>query len=131
MTTPRQTVHFGGFGEQLYGYAQAVKAGDTVYVAGQTASNDDGSTHGEGDMAAQMETAYANVARVLSDCGATMADVVDEILFVTDVRAAATVGLEVRTRAYGGTPEVASTLIGVSALAIPSLMIEIKVTAKV
>jgi 2-iminobutanoate/2-iminopropanoate deaminase len=92
---------------------------------------DDFSVTGGADMAAQMRAAYAAVARVLELYGAALADVVDEVLFVTDTMAAATCAKEVRAAVYGESFEVASTLIGVAALGSPDLMIEIKCVAHV
>jgi 2-iminobutanoate/2-iminopropanoate deaminase len=131
MSSTRQSHQFGNFMEDVYGFAQSVKVGDTVFVSGQTAFLDDGSIDGEGDMTTQMRRAYANIARALAGVGATMDDVVDETLFVTDIDAASGVAHEVRKEAYGGRLEVASTLCQVAALGAPQLLIEIKCTAKV
>ncbi len=131
MAVEREPTYFGSVGEQFYGFAQAVRAGDTVYVAGQTAMADDGSVSSPGDMAGQMAKAYEGIARALAPFGATLADVVDETVFTTDVAAAAGVALEVRTAAYGGPPAVASTLCQVAALGMPELLVEIKCTARI
>jgi enamine deaminase RidA (YjgF/YER057c/UK114 family) len=125
----KQTVKFGNFMEQAYGFSQAVKVGDTIHVAGQTAFGDDGIV-GVGDMAAQMREAYAAIGRVLAQLGASHADIVDETLYVTDPMAAAMASLEVRGEVYGPEFEVASSLIGVQALGAPELLIEIKCTAQ-
>lgn len=125
----KETVKLGNFMEQAYGFSQAVKVGDTIHVAGQTAFADDGIV-GVGDMAAQMREAYAAIGRVLAAFGATHADIVDETLYVTDPMAAAMASLEVRGEVYGPDFEVASSLIGVQALGAPELMIEIKCTAQ-
>jgi 2-iminobutanoate/2-iminopropanoate deaminase len=122
---------FGNVMEDAYGFSQAVKVGDTIYVSGQTAMGDDFSVVGGGDMAAQMREAYAGVARVLAMYGAEMSDVVDEVLFVTDTTAAATCAKSVRHEVYGPSFEVASTLIGVAALGSSELMIEIKCVAHI
>jgi 2-iminobutanoate/2-iminopropanoate deaminase len=122
---------FGNTMEQAYGFSQAVRIGDTIYVSGQTAMGDDFTVVGSGDMAAQMREAYAGVARVLAMYGADMGNVVDEVLFVTDTMAAATCAKTVRGEVYGDSFEVASTLIGIAALGSPDLMIEIKCVAHV
>ena len=126
----RETHTFGNFMEEAWGFAEGVKVGDTVYVSGQT-GYDESFQIAVGDMEAQMRQAYATIAKVLEGLGASLADVVDETLFVTDVNAAATHGLAVRTEAYGGTPRVASTLVEVNALGSPDMMIEIKCQARV
>ena len=130
MGVPKETVKLGNFVEQAYGFSQAVKVGDTVYVAGQTAFGEQGVV-GVGDMATQMREAYAAIGRVLARFGAGYSNVVDETLFVTDTMAAATVALEVRGEVYGPDFEVASTLVGIQALGAPELMVEIKCTARV
>jgi enamine deaminase RidA (YjgF/YER057c/UK114 family) len=117
--------------EEVYGFAEAVKVGDTIYVSGQTAFMDDGSIDGVGDMAAQMTRAYAGIERALEPFDASLADVVDETLFVTDMNAAVGVAGDVRRRVYGGRFELASTLCQVQALGAPELLIEIKCTARV
>jgi len=126
----RETHTFGNFMEEAWGFAEGVKVGDTVYVSGQT-GYDENFQIAVGDMDAQMRQAYATIAVVLDRLGASMADVVDETLFVTDVMAAATCGLSVRTEAYGGPPRVASTLVEVQALGSPDMMVEIKCQARV
>jgi 2-iminobutanoate/2-iminopropanoate deaminase len=122
---PRRT---GGAGEAIYGFAQAVRVGDTVHVSGQTASTDDG-TDGLGDIVRQMTVAYEKIAALLATYGADMSAVVDETLFVTDMRAGIAAAVEVRRSFYGPDFDVASTLIGVQALGGPDLMVEIKCTA--
>jgi 2-iminobutanoate/2-iminopropanoate deaminase len=122
---------FGNFMEEAYGFSQAVRVGDVIYVSGQTTMGDDFAAVGGDDMAAQMREAYAGVTRVLAMFGAEPSDVVDETLFVTDVMAAATCAKQVRGEVYGEAFAVASTLIGVAELGSPDLMIEIKCVAHV
>jgi len=130
MAVDKQIRNLGWFGEQAYGFAQAVKVGDTVYVSGQTAFLPEGGIAGVGDMEAQMRQAYVGVAQLLQAYGADMSNVVDETLYVTDMAAAASVARKVRGEAYGEVFDVASSLIGVQALGAPDLMIEIKCTAR-
>ncbi|MYE47134.1 MAG: RidA family protein [Chloroflexi bacterium] len=134
MSGERQAAYFGGEAERRYGYAQAVRAGDAVYVSGQIARDEGGELVGAGDMAAQMRAVYANIARALAPFGADLANVVEEVTYVTDVAAASEVAGEVRHEAYGvpaGEPiEVASTLVQVVALAHPDFMVEIRCTAR-
>ena len=131
MTISKELVKFGiPSEEERYGYAQAVKVADTIYVSGQTASGD-ASASGPDDMETQMRTAYAKIARALEQFDATLANVVDETLFVSDLVAAATVARDVRREVYGGTPEVASTLIHVAPWPTAAIQIEIKCVARV
>ena len=50
--------------EKEYGYSQAVKVGDTIYLSGQVSHDDKGNIVGAGDMDVQMHQAYANVKSV-------------------------------------------------------------------
>ena len=74
--------------EEQYGYAQAVKVGDTVYLSGQVSHDDQANILGVGDMEVQMRTAYANVGKVLARYGATIDNLVEETLYVRDMDAA-------------------------------------------
>jgi enamine deaminase RidA (YjgF/YER057c/UK114 family) len=114
---------------ELYGFAQAVKVGDTIFVSGQTASGDPADE--ASDMEAQMRAAYAKVARALAQFGVTLDHVVDETLFVADYLAAARVAGRVRHDVYGGTPQVASTLIPVASFGVGTTLVEIKCVARV
>jgi 2-iminobutanoate/2-iminopropanoate deaminase len=117
--------------EKEYGYAQALKVGDTVYVSGQVSHDDNGNIVGPGNMEAQMRQAYANIRKVLAQYGATMDNIVDEILFVTDMNTAFAAAVKCREDMFFGTPVVASTIVQIQRLAFPELMIEIKCVAKV
>jgi 2-iminobutanoate/2-iminopropanoate deaminase len=122
----KELSNVGAPGEELYGFSQAVRSGDTVFVSGQTASG----PSGPGDLADQMRRAYAKVADVLTPFDAGLGHVVDEVLHVTDIDAAVRVAPAVRREAYGGRPAVASTLVEVRRLAAPELLVEVKVMAR-
>jgi 2-iminobutanoate/2-iminopropanoate deaminase len=127
----KEAMSFGMPWEKEYGYAQSVKVGDTIYVSGQVSHDDDGNIVGQGDMEAQMRQAYANIRKVLSQYGATMDNIVDEILFVTDMNNAFAAAVKCRNEVFFGSPVVASTIVQIQRLAFPELMIEIKCVAKV
>ena len=130
MAKKRKVRRFGTEAEVAYGFAQAVRVGRTVYISGQTASPVDGAAGKPGDMASQMRVSYDRIGRLLAMYGATMADVVDETLFVTDMDAAIPAAVTIRREVYGGVFDVASTLIGVQGLGGPDLLVEIKCTAR-
>jgi 2-iminobutanoate/2-iminopropanoate deaminase len=88
MTINKEAKSLGMPWEKEYGYAQAVKVGDIIYLSGQVSHDDTGNIVGPGDMEAQMRQAYANVRKVLAQYSATMDNIVDEILFVTDMDSA-------------------------------------------
>jgi 2-iminobutanoate/2-iminopropanoate deaminase len=74
--------------ENEYGYFQVVKVGDTIYISGQVRHYDKGKIVGRKEMEAQMREAYTNIKNVLAQYGATIDNVVEEVLFVTDMDAA-------------------------------------------
>jgi len=117
--------------EEEYGYSQAVKVGDTIYLSGQVSHDDKGNVLGEGDMEVQMRATYANVEKVLAQYGATMENVVDEIVFVTDMDAAFAARVKMKQEVFSGSPVLASTIVQISRLAFPQLMIEIRCIARV
>lgn len=104
-----------------------------VFLAGQVAWDADGVTVGEGDLAAQVEQCYLNIATALAEAGASFGDVAKLTVYVVDwtpdklelfmdgvARAAATLG---------GTPVPPGTLIGVAALDVPEHLVEVEATA--
>ncbi len=112
--------------------AQAVQVGDIIYLSGQVGVDERGSA--PDDIVAQTVLAYQNVKAVLAEFGATLDNVVEETVFVTDMAESMSQVQEIfaaRASAYGQRPEVAQTLVGVSALVDPAFKIEIKCTAHV
>ena len=123
-----------GFGlpwEESYGFAQAVKVGDTIYVSGQLGLDDQGNMI-YSNMETQMRQTYVNAKKILSQFGATLENVVEEVLYVTDMETAFAAAGPVRKEAYASkTPAVASTIVVTPRLSLPSQLIEIKFIAKV
>lgn len=135
-----------GFGmpwEDLYGYCQAVKVDDTIYVSGQLSHDEQGNLVGaaplddngkisdHSNMETQMRQTYANAKKILSEFGATLDNVVEEVVYVTDMDKAMDVAGPVRKEAYGSEkPQVASTIFVTPRLAFPAQLIEIKFIAK-
>lgn len=81
-------------------YVHAVKAGNTVYIAGQVARNEDGELVAPGDAAGQARQVYANLGRVLESAGADWRHVVKITTFLVDRADAADVGT-VRREVFG------------------------------
>lgn len=117
--------------EQEYGYSQAVKVGDTIYISGQVSHDSKGNFVGIDDMEMQMRQSYANIQKILAHYDATMDNIVDEVLFVTDMESAHAAAARCRQEIFAGTPVVASTIVQIQRLASPEFMIEIKCVAKV
>ena len=88
MTISKEPKSLGMPWEKEYGYSQAVKVDNTICVSGQVSHDDKGNIVGRGEMQVQMRQAYANIEKVLAQYGATMGNIVDEVLFVTDMDAA-------------------------------------------
>ena len=130
MTINKETKSFGMPWEKEYGYAQAVKVGDTIHVSGQVSHDDRGNIVGLRDMEAQMRQAYTNIQKLLAQYGATIDNIVDEVLFVTDMDAAFAAAVKCRPEIFSGTPVVASTIVQIQRLAFPELLIEIRCVAK-
>jgi enamine deaminase RidA (YjgF/YER057c/UK114 family) len=128
----KKIAQFGLPEEETFGFAQAVRVGQIIHVSGQVGSDDSGRP---AEMAGQMRIAYRRIAQILERSGASMADVVDETIFVTDMRAASAVAAAIRREAYGERIDVASTFIGVACIGNPDaktpLLVEIKCTAVV
>jgi 2-iminobutanoate/2-iminopropanoate deaminase len=131
LTLNKETKNFGMPWEKEYGYVQAVKVGDTIYVSGQVSHDDTGNIVGRGDMETQMRQAYSNIRKLLAQYGATIENIVDEILFVTNMDKAFAAAVKCRQEIFSGTPVIASTIVQIQRLAFPELMIEIRCVAKV
>jgi enamine deaminase RidA (YjgF/YER057c/UK114 family) len=129
--------------EDAYGYAQAVKVGDTIFISGQLSHDADGNIVGpapldehnrildHSNMEIQMRQSYENAKRLLGKYGATLDNVVEEVLYVTDMDAAFAAAGPVRKAAYASErPSVASTVLVTPRLALPTQLIEIKFIAK-
>jgi enamine deaminase RidA (YjgF/YER057c/UK114 family) len=108
-------------------YTHVIRAGNTVYVAGQTATNEQGQVVGKGDFTAQATQVFENLKKALASCNADFSHVVKTTIFLTDPRFREPLG-EVRQR-YLGQNLPTSTLVTVAALAVPDLLIEIEAIA--
>ena len=111
------------------GYSHVVKAGDTIYIAGQVAVALDGSMVGKDDPAAQSEQIYKNIQNALASVGASLQDLVKTTTYVvsTDCIDAARAA---RAKYLANDPPT-STLLVVSRLARPELLVEIEAIAYV
>ena len=127
----RRTINPRQWQEKL-GYAQAIEitAGQRVlYCAGQTATDADGQPRHDGDMGAQLSAALDNLETVLKAGGYRLADLVRLNYYTTDIPAffAHYGTVTRRLEAAGCLPS--GTLLGVSRLARPELLVEIEGTA--
>ena len=115
-----------------FGFVQAnvVSGGQRIITcAGQTSVDENGSPLHEGDMAAQVNQALDNLETVLGQAGAKLSDVVRLNYYTTDVDAFIAASETGGARLADAGCRPAATLLGVSRLAFPPLMIEIEATA--
>lgn len=104
-----------------------------VFIAGQVAVDAVGVTVGEGDLAAQVERCYLNIATALAEVGASFEDVAKLTVHVVD-RAPDKMplfleGVSLAAAKLGVTPVAPGTLLGVAALAAPDYLVEVEATA--
>jgi enamine deaminase RidA (YjgF/YER057c/UK114 family) len=101
----------------------------TLYCSGQTAMSGDGKPQHDGDMAAQLALSLDNLEAVLGEAGMSLANLVRLNVYTTDVdRLFEHYGvLASRLGAAGVAPT--TTMLGVTRLAIPTLMVELEGTA--
>lgn len=139
MSSNKQTLNFGVPWETAFGYVQAVKVNGWIYVSGQLSHDDSGRLVAPApvdaagkvtdfsNMQAQIQQAYANMAKVLAHFGASPSDIAEEVVYALDVDAAFATAGPVRKRFYGeDIPKVACTMLGTTRLAFPAQLVEIK-----
>lgn len=108
----------------------AVVEGRQIHVAGQVALDASGALVGKGDIEAQAEQVYRNLAAALEAAGASLKDVFKATTFVVGLtKEKAAIIRAVRQRHFGAGPYPASTMVGIEALVDPDFLIEIEVIA--
>ena len=119
--TQRHTVSSGSEYESLVGYSRAVRTGPFIAVAGTTGAGD--------DVAAQARDALRRIEIALQEAGGSLSDVVRTRMYVTDISSWQEVGA-VHAEVFGEVQPV-STMVEVSALIAPELLVEIEADAYV
>jgi enamine deaminase RidA (YjgF/YER057c/UK114 family) len=125
----RQNVTSGGPFEDIVGYSRAVRIGNAIAVSGTTAVLPDGTVFGGDDAYLQASRCFSVMAKALEEAGASMRDVIRTRMFVTDIsrweefaKAHAEAFRDIRP---------AATMVQVSALITPGMLIEIEADAVV
>ena len=122
------------FDSSRFGFSQVVSVSDEtiVYVSGQTGMDANFQLVGEGDVGVQAEQAFENLRLALAAVGGVAADVTSLRIYVVDYGPASMVAIGGPVQRFFGTAKpAAQTLIGVQALGMPELLIEIEATAAI
>lgn len=107
--------------------AQGYRVGELLFVSGQAAIDEHGQTVGDGDFDAQAEHTFRNLERVLEAGGSSLANVVKVTIFLRDMANFPKI-VELRGRWFTP-PYPADTIVEVSSLALPELLIEVEAIA--
>jgi enamine deaminase RidA (YjgF/YER057c/UK114 family) len=129
MKTKRTKIFSGTPWEPVVGYARAVQAGDTVHVSGTTGTDPSGKVLAPGDMYAQTVQSIRNIENALKRLGLGLEHVVRTRVFVTDIDRWQEVA-KAHAELFGEI-HPATSMVGVTRLIDPEMLVEIEATAVV
>lgn len=113
--------------EVKVGYSRAVKAGNHIYISGTTALGENGAIVGKGDVNLQTKQCILIIEKALKKAGASLGHVVRTRTFITDIERWEEFGNA--HQEFFGEIKPAATLVEVSKLIHPDLMVEMEVDA--
>ena len=112
-------------------HAVVAEGGKTIYLSGQLGWNEDGKIVGP-DLADQLAQAHINIKKLLTEVGATAADIVRLNTYVADYRPEdAPVVAEANLKLFDGAMPASATLLGVQSLYASNIRCEVEATAVV
>ncbi len=120
----RQEYRVAGLSEPISHYTDAVRFGDTLYISGMAPLDANGELVGRGDPALQTRQIMENMKLILDAAGASFADVLRVTVYLTEIDDRTKIN-PIREEFFGSA-RPASTLIEVSRLAIPGMVVEIE-----
>jgi enamine deaminase RidA (YjgF/YER057c/UK114 family) len=109
-------------------YCHAIRCGDTLYIAGQVAFDEQNQVVGIGDPRRQAEQVWRNIGLAVAAAGGTLADVVKITIFLKDVRHAGA-EISVRESLFESGQFPVCTLVQVANLGLPELLMEVDAVA--
>ena len=122
----RERTSSGGPFEERFGYCRAVRVGNQIHVSGTAAVGPDGRVT-SGGVGAQTARCLRIIGEALADLGGSLADVVRVRIYITDIAQYEATGEHLRA-AFGAHPP-AATMVEVSGLIDPEMLVEIEVDA--
>ena len=120
----REEFTVAGMAPPISHYCDAVRFGDLLFISGIVGVDERGRVVGEGDAARQTRQLFENMKKVLDAAGASFADVLKVTVFLTNIDDRARIN-PVRQEFFGAA-RPASTLVEVSKLVRPDLLVEIE-----
>jgi reactive intermediate/imine deaminase len=123
----RQEYMVDGLAPPISHYCDAVRFGNLLFIAGIPPTDRSGKVVGGDDVAAQARQVFRNMKLVLDAAGASFADILKVTVYLLDVNDRTRIN-PVRKEFFGDA-RPASTLIGISQLAIPGMKVEIEAVA--